>query len=77
MSFAGARRQMNTTLIHQSRPEDMQNWTNLCLEPPDYWILYVNICIISMEFLSLSRRRSSLRNVPSGKERGEMHVFAG
>ena len=28
-----------------------------------------------MEFLSLIRRRSSARNVPSGKERGEMDVF--
>ena len=34
------------------------------------------IYIISMEFLSLSRRRSSARNVPSG-ERGETDVFAG
>ena len=30
-----------------------------------------------MEFLPLSRRRSSARNVPSGEERGEMDVFAG
>ena len=27
--------------------------------------------VISMEFLSLSRRRSSSRNVPGGEERGE------
>ena len=27
--------------------------------------------VISMEFLSLSRRRSYARNVPSGEERGE------
>ena len=33
--------------------------------------------ITSMEFLSLSRRRSSSRNVPSGEERGETAVFAG
>ena len=33
--------------------------------------------VISMEFLSLSRRRSSARNVPSGEERGETDVFAG
>ena len=33
--------------------------------------------VISMEFLSLSRRRSSSRNVPSGGERGETDVFAG
>ena len=30
-----------------------------------------------MEFLSLSRRRSSPRNVPSDEERGETDVFAG
>ena len=30
-----------------------------------------------MEFLSLSRRRSSWRNVPSSEERGETDVFAG
>ena len=30
-----------------------------------------------MEFLSLSRRRSSARNVPSGEERGETDVSAG
>ena len=30
-----------------------------------------------MEFLSLSRRPSSARNVPSGEERGETDVFAG
>ena len=30
-----------------------------------------------MEFLPLSGRRSSARNVPSGEERGETDVFAG
>ena len=30
-----------------------------------------------MEFLLLSRRRSSSRKVPSGEERGEWKVFAG
>ena len=33
--------------------------------------------VISMEFLSLSHRCSSVRNVPSGEERGETDVFAG
>ena len=33
--------------------------------------------ITSMEFLSLSRRHSSSRNVPSGEVRGETAVFAG
>ena len=32
---------------------------------------------ISMEFLSLSRRRSSSQNVASGEEQGEMAVIAG
>ena len=31
--------------------------------------------VISMEFLSLSRRRSSARNVPSGEEQGEAAVL--
>ena len=30
-----------------------------------------------MEFMSLSRRRSSQWNVPSGEQRGETDVFAG
>ena len=30
-----------------------------------------------MEFLPLSRRRSSARNIPSGEERGQTDVFAG
>ena len=30
-----------------------------------------------MEFLSLNRRRSSVQNIPSGKEQGETDVFAG
>ena len=47
------------------------------LEPHDYRIYYLNICVISMEFLSLSRRRSSARNVLSDEERGETDVFAG
>ena len=33
--------------------------------------------VISMKVLSLSRRSSSSRNVPSGEERGETSVFAG
>ena len=40
-------------------------------------ILQKLICVISMEFPPLSRRRSSARNVPSGEERGETDVFAG
>ena len=30
-----------------------------------------------MEFLSLSRRRFSARNIPSGEDRGETDVFTG
>ena len=79
LSFAGARGQINTTL-YQNRPEDTQNQTNLYLELHDYQIYYVNIdlrLVISMEFLSLSRRRSSTQNVLSDEEGGETDVFAG
>ena len=41
------------------------------------FIMQTLICVISMEFLPLSHRRSSARNVPSGEERGETDVFAG
>ena len=65
--------QMNTTL-YQNREGKTYNWTNL----HDYRIYYVNNdYVISLEFLSLSRRRSSSRNVPSGQERGETAAFAG
>ena len=33
--------------------------------------------VIGLEFLSLSRRRSSTWNVPTGEELGETDVFAG
>ena len=33
--------------------------------------------VITMEFLSLSRRRSPWPNVPSGEEQGDTAVFAG
>ena len=42
------------------------------VEPHDYHIYYVNI-----NFLSLSRRRSFVRDVPSGEGRGETADFAG
>ena len=48
--------------VHQSAP--------LTGDPDGFYV-------ISMEFLSLSRRRYSSRNVLSGKERGETNVFAG
>ena len=40
-------------------------------------IMLTLICVISMEFLPLSRRRSSSRNVSRGEERGETVVFVG
>ena len=39
--------------------------------------MYTLICVMSVEFLSLGRRRSSARNVPRREERGETDVFAG
>ena len=41
------------------------------------FIMWTLICVISMEFLQLSCRRSSARNVQGGEERGETNVFAG
>ena len=41
------------------------------------FIMETLIYVISMDFLSLSRRRSSSWKVPSGEERGETAVFAG
>ena len=40
-------------------------------------IMLTLICVIGMEFLPLSRRHSSSRNVPSSEERGETDVFTG
>ena len=66
------------TTLHQNRPEDKQNWTNLYLEPHDNRIHYVNIDLrYQYGIMSLSRRRSSSRNVPSGEERGETDIFEG
>ena len=41
------------------------------------FIMETLICVISMEFLSLSRRHSSARDILSDEERGETDVFAG
>jgi len=41
------------------------------------FIIETLIYVVSMEFLSLTRRRFSWRYVPSGKEPGETAVFAG
>ena len=59
LSFAGARSQMNTTL-YQNRPEDTQNWTNLCLEPHDYRIYYVNIDLRHQYGISVAESQTFL-----------------
>ena len=51
----------------------------ICLWNPmtTVFIIWRLIYVIGMEFLSLSRRRSSSRNVLTSEERGETDVFAG
>ena len=65
----------NTTKIDQRRHKigQIYIWNPMTTG----FIMQTLICVISMEFLPLSRRRSSLRNVPSYEERGETDVFAG
>ena len=50
---------MNTTL-HQDRPEDTQNWTNLYLEPHDYRIHYVNIDLRHQYGISVAESQTFL-----------------
>ena len=59
LSFAGARWQMNSTL-YQNRPEDTQNWTNLYLEPHNYWIYYVNIGLRHQYGISVAKSQTFL-----------------
>ena len=59
LSLAGARWQMNRTL-HQNRPEDTQNWTNLYLEAHDYWIHYVNIDLRQQYGISVTESQTFL-----------------
>ena len=59
---------MNTTL-HQNRPEDTQNWTNLYLEPHDYRIHYVNIDLRHQYGISVAKSQTFLR--------GKTDVFVG
>ena len=67
---------MNTTL-HQNRPEDTQNWTNLYLEPHDYRIHYVNIDLHHQYGISVAESQMFVHvKRPSIEERGEMDVFA-
>ena len=70
---------MNTKL-NQNRPEaKTRKIGQICIWKPmtTGFIMQTLICVISMEFLPPSRRRSSARNVPSGEERRETDVFAG
>ena len=50
---------MNTTL-HQNRPEDTQNWTNLYLEPHEYQIYYVNIDLHHQYGISVTQSQTFL-----------------
>ena len=59
LSFAGARGQINTT-VYQNRPEDTQNWTNLYLEPYDYWIYYVSIDLHHQYGISVAESQTFL-----------------
>ena len=63
------------TKIHHEKRKIEQ----ICIWKPmtTGFILYTLIYIISMEFLSLSRRRPSSRKVPSHEEQGETSVSAG
>ena len=68
---------MNTTL-HQNRPEDAQNWTNLYLEPHDYQIHYVHTDLHHQYGISVTEsQRFLLAKCPQWQERGETDVFAG
>ena len=68
---------MNTTLTkidqEKRKIEQICIWNSMTTG----FFIQTLLCVISMEFLPLSRRRSSPQNVPSGEERGETDVFAG
>ena len=51
---------MDTTL-YQNRPEDTENWTNLCLEPHDYQIYFVNIDLRHQYGISAAESQTFLR----------------
>ena len=63
------------TKIHYEKPKIEQ--ICICNPMTTGFIMKTLIYVISMEFLSWSRRRSSARNVPSSEERGETDVFPG
>ena len=69
---------MNTTL-HQNRPEDMQNWTNLYLEPHDYRIHYVNIDLRHQYGISVAESQTFLpaKRPQRRRARRITDVFAG
>ena len=46
---------------YQNRPEDTQNWTNLCLEPHDYRIYYVNSDLRHQYGISVAESQTFLR----------------
>jgi len=54
-----------------------KQWLQQCNYSVDQSAVLTGFYVISVEFLSLSCRRSSARNVPNGEERREMDVFAG
>ena len=68
---------MNTTLTNVD--QEKRKIEQICIWNPmtTAFIMQTLIYVISMEFLSLRRRRSSAQNVPSGEERGETAVIAG
>ena len=51
---------MDTTL-HQNRPKDTKNWTNLYLEPHNYQMYYVNIDLYDQYGISAAESQTFLR----------------
>ena len=51
---------MDTTL-HQNRPKDTKNWTNLYLEPHNYQMYYVNIDLHDQYGISAAESQTFLR----------------
>ena len=63
---------MNTTL-YQNRPGETQNWTNLHLEPHDYWIYYVNIDLCHQYGISVSKSQTFLLSKHPQRRRARRH----
>ena len=68
---------MNTTLTKID--QEKRKIKHICIwnRMTTGFIMQTLINVISVEFLLLSCRPSSWQNFPSGKEQGEMAVFAG